>query len=187
MPLRRRTIDRLKLRAGDTVLDVACGTGLSFDLLHDAVGDSGHIIGVELSPEMIELARRRVAEAGWKNVTLIESDMASVVLSHQLDAILFNFTHDVLRSKPALANIFASARGGARVALAGMKYPPRWMAPVNYVVRAQARPYMTTFEGLAAPWDLATDYLQSFERESALFGTAYIGWGRVSMLDHFKS
>lgn len=183
MPMRRRTIERLDLRPGDTVLDVACGTGLSFELLLDGVGDSGHIIGVELSPEMLAGAAAKVQAAGWRNVTLIESDMASVSLPRRLDAILFNFTHDVLRSPVALANIFAAARSGARVAFAGMKYAPWWMAPVNLIVRAQARPYMTTFDGLDAPWNLAEGFLERFHRESALFGTAYIGWGRVADKD----
>lgn len=180
MPMRRRTIAQLDLEPGDTVLDVACGTGLSFELLHRAVGPSGHVIGVELSPDMMRLAREKVARAGWNNVSLIESDMAQVELPRPVDAILFNFTHDVLRSRSALDRIFSAAKPGARVALAGMKYAPWWLAPINLIVRIQARPYMTTFEGLQAPWDRAVAYLDSFERENALFGTAYIGWGRVS-------
>ena len=60
-----------------------------------------------------------------------------------------------------------------------MKYGPWWMAPVNLIVRAKARPYMTTFEGLDKPWSLALPYLLEFEWSSELFGIAYIGWGRV--------
>jgi hypothetical protein len=48
---------------------------------------------------------------------------------------------------------------------------------VNLVVRAQARPYMTTLEGLNRPWNLLEGYLAPFARESVLFGTGYIGWG----------
>ena len=185
MSLRRRTIARLDLRPGDTVLDVACGTGLSFAWLRQAVGPAGRIVGVDLSPDMIRLAHAKVRQAGWNNVLVLEANMHRTELPQALDAILFNFTHDVLRSRDALEHIFTAARPGARVAMAGMKYAPWWMAPVNLIVRAQARPYMTSFEGLAAPWDLATDYLEAFQRESALFGTAYIGWGRVQKtFDH---
>jgi arsenite methyltransferase len=179
MAMRQYTIDKLALRPGDCVLDVACGTGLSFGLIESAIGAQGHLIGVELSPDMITLARNKVEQAGWENVTLIESDMQSVELPRRLDAILFNFTHDVLRSRTALDTIFAAARPGARVALAGMKLAPWWLAPLNIIVRAQARPYMSSFEGLGAPWDMASGYLQSFKWENALFTTAYIGWGRV--------
>jgi demethylmenaquinone methyltransferase/2-methoxy-6-polyprenyl-1,4-benzoquinol methylase len=179
MALRRRTVARLALQPGQTVLDVACGTGLSLPLLHAGVGAAGRVVGVELSPEMLALARARSAREGWRNVTLIESAMETVEIPGPVDAILFNFTHDVLRSAPALERIFAAARPGARVAVAGMKLAPWWMAPVNVLVRAQARPYMTTFEGLARPWDLLERHLAGFERESVLFGTGYIGWGKA--------
>jgi hypothetical protein len=47
------------------------------------------------------------------------------------------------------------------------------------IVRAKARPYMTTFDGLAEPWDLALPYLVGFEWYPVLYGTGYIGWGRA--------
>jgi demethylmenaquinone methyltransferase/2-methoxy-6-polyprenyl-1,4-benzoquinol methylase len=126
---------------------------------------------------MTELARQRVAEAGWRNVSVLESAIESAEIPGSLDAVLFHFTHDVLRSPAALERIFSAARPSARVAFAGMKYAPWWMAPVNLVVRAKARPYMTTLEGLAAPWDLALPYLEGFQWYPVMFGTGYIGWG----------
>ena len=177
MPLRRRTVARLALRPGDTVLDVACGTGLSFGLLQAGVGAAGRIIGVELSPDMLALARARCESEHWHNVALIEAPMENAAIPCRVDAILFNFTHDVLRSTAALKRIFAAARPGARVAVAGMKLAPWWLAPLNPVVRAKARPYMTTFEGLGRPWDLLEKYLERFEWEPVMFGTGYIGWG----------
>lgn len=179
MPIRERTIEKLELKPGDRVLDVACGTGLSLELLRMAVGDQGEIVGVEVSPDMLELARVRVASAGWSNVTLLESAIEDAVLEPAFDAVLFHFTHDVLRSPAALQRIFAAVGGKARVAFAGMKYAPWWMAPANLIVRAKARPYMTTLDGLATPWDLALSHLAQFEMQSVLFGTGYIGWGET--------
>jgi demethylmenaquinone methyltransferase/2-methoxy-6-polyprenyl-1,4-benzoquinol methylase len=179
MRLRVRTIEKLRLCPGDRVLDVASGTGLSFPLLREAVGAGGEIVGIDVSPEMTRLARQRVTGAGWRNVTLLESSIESADIPGPLDAVLLNFTHDVMRSPAALERIFAAAAPGARVAIAGMKYLPWWLAPANIVVRAKARPYMTTFEGLEKPWDLALSYLAEFEWTPVLFGTGYIGWGRV--------
>ena len=179
MWIRHSTVDRLCLRRGDHVLDVACGTGLSLAALRHAVGAEGKVVGVELSPDMLSLARRRVASAGWNNVILLESQIEQAEIPASLDAVLFHFTHDVLRSPAALERIFAATRVDTRVAFAGMKYAPWWMAPVNLVVRAKARPYMTTLDGLAAPWNLAAPYLSAFDWQSVLFGTGYIGWGRV--------
>ncbi|MCU0935746.1 MAG: methyltransferase domain-containing protein [Gammaproteobacteria bacterium] len=177
MAVRRRTVARLTLRPGDTVLDVACGTGLSLPLLQEGVGAGGRLIGVELSPDMLALARERCHREGWPNVTLIESAMEAAEVPGPLDAVLLHFTHDVLRSPAALERIFAAARPGARVAVAGMKLAPWWLAPLNLVVLAQARPYMTTFEGLGRPWSLLEGYLDSFQWEPVLFGTGYVGWG----------
>src|SRR5208337_2163115 len=70
-PVRQRAIDLLRLKIGDRVIDVGCGTGLSFSALEGLVGPDGSIVGIEQSPEMLERARARAAENNWKNVTLI--------------------------------------------------------------------------------------------------------------------
>ena len=179
MPLRLRTIEKLALKPGDIVLDVACGTGLSLPRLSELVGPTGQVIGVELSPDMYALARWRCEQEQLANVQLVEASMDRADIERPLNAILFNYTHDVLRSATALARIFAAARPGARVAVAGMKLPPRWLAPLNPIVRARARPYMTTFEGLDRPWSLLASFLESFCWEHTIFFTNYIGWGVV--------
>jgi demethylmenaquinone methyltransferase/2-methoxy-6-polyprenyl-1,4-benzoquinol methylase len=61
----------MALVAGQTVLDLGCGTGLSFPWLRAAVGVSGHIIGVDASQAMLDRAARRARRHGWSNVTLI--------------------------------------------------------------------------------------------------------------------
>lgn len=177
MRLRTRTIARLELQPGQTVLDVGAGTGLSFALLRDGVGPAGRVVGVELSPEMGALARRRIEREGWRNVVLEQAAIEEAELPETIDAVLFNYTHDVLRSPAALAHIFARVRPGARVAVAGMRYVSWWLAPVNLYVLFAAHPYMTTFEGLGRPWSHLEAYLDGFATEPTLFGTGYIGWG----------
>jgi ubiquinone/menaquinone biosynthesis C-methylase UbiE len=159
------------------VLDVACGTGLSFQLLEEAIGPSGRLISIEQSPEMLALAERRVAAHGWENVTLIGASAEAANIPMSLDAILFHYTHDVLRSRPSLENIFSKAKPGARVAVAGAKYCSWWLAPVNLVMMIRARNYLTTFEGLRRPWSLLEQYVGNLTIVSTLFGTGYIGVG----------
>jgi arsenite methyltransferase len=177
MALRRRTIDRLALWSGDTVLDVGCGTGLSFPLLLDAVGDSGLVIGVESSPEMLALARERTAAADWPNAILIESRIEDVVLPRIVDAVLFNYTHDVLRSPAALGNVFRQAKSGAPIAAAGIKHPPRWLDPLRLYRRFKSRACYNSSEGLDAPWDLLAALVPDLQVELTLFGTGFIAWG----------
>ena len=179
-PLRRRTIEKLALRAGDIVLDVGCGTGLSFELLEQAIGPRGKLIGIEQSPEMMAIARARVTERGWANVTLIEAPAESAALPAPISALLFNFVHDVLQSPPAMSRIFAAAAPGARVACQGMKLFPWWAAPVNLWVLAKARPYMTTFRNLSHPWTAFAPYVSKLERETTMLGMGYVVWGNAN-------
>lgn len=176
-PVRRRGIDRLALGPGDVVLDVACGTGKSFALIEHAIGPRGRIVAADQSPEMLAIAHERVRAHGWRNVTLIEASMETARIPAHVDAITFNYTHDVLRSRQALDNIFAAARPGARVACAGMKYFPWWLAPLNLIVVAKAWPYMTTLDGLAAPWRALEPYLVRCAVEPMYCGMAYVASG----------
>ncbi|MHB0870184.1 MAG: methyltransferase domain-containing protein, partial [Chloroflexota bacterium] len=66
------------LQGGDRVLDVACGTGLGFQLLRELVGDDGHVTGVDLTPAMLDIARQRIARHGWGNVEVREADAADL-------------------------------------------------------------------------------------------------------------
>jgi arsenite methyltransferase len=178
MRLRLRTIDRLALQTGDVVLDAGCGTGLSFSPVLQAIGRQGALYGVELSPHMLQLARERIAAAGWHNVTLIEGTMESAQLPGEVDAVLFNYTHDLMRSPAALANVFRQARPGARVAAAGIKHPPRWLDPLRLYRRFKSRACFGNPEGLDAPWDLLVRYVPQLQVTPTLLGSGYIAWGR---------
>jgi len=72
-PVRQKAVELLDLKAGDRVLDVGCGPGGSFPYLVNAVGESGEVVAVEISPEISVNARRRITKNGWKNVHLIEA------------------------------------------------------------------------------------------------------------------
>ena len=56
------------LRDGETVVDLGCGGGLDVFLAARRVGPGGKAIGIDMTPEMIELARRNAAKAGVTNV-----------------------------------------------------------------------------------------------------------------------
>lgn len=183
MPRRLRCIGKLALQPGDVVLDAGCGTGLSFAPLRERVGDSGRVVGVELSPDMARIARERVRQAGWDNVEVVVADLTRVPLAPPLldcppfDALLFHYTHDLLQSESALANVFARARPGARVAAAGLKKTHPLLFPLNWSVLLRGWRYRTTEAGLREPWRYLKRWVPDFRWERHLLDTAYIGWG----------
>jgi demethylmenaquinone methyltransferase/2-methoxy-6-polyprenyl-1,4-benzoquinol methylase len=85
---RERAVQRLRLEPGDCVVELGCGTGLSFPLIMEAIGPEGRLIGVDLSPGMLEHARQKVARAGWTNVELVQANMAAYEFPEDVNAVL---------------------------------------------------------------------------------------------------
>ena len=181
--IRVATVRNLQLRPGQQVIDVGCGTGLSFALLREEVGDAGFVTGIEQSPEMAALARERIRAAGWRNVQVIEAAVEEAALKADFDAALFNYTHDILRSPDAVANVMRHLRPDARVGACGMKYPTRWLWPLRWIARRQNAPYNGNFEALDSPWDTLLPHIPDLRLRWTLFGTGYIGHGIVARKD----
>lgn len=179
-PLRRVAVQALALAPGETVFDVACGTGLSLPLLRRAVGPHGRVVGIEQSPEMLALARRRVAQHRWRNVELIGAPVEAATLAVQADAALFHFTHDVLQRADAVAHTMAHLKPGARVVATGLRWAPRWALAVNVAVYVAARRSVTTLRGLSRPWQLLEPYLATIEVQHHWLGAVYLAVGRTN-------
>jgi len=177
--IRERTIAALDLQPGQCVLDVACGTGLSLALLRERVGDSGQVFGFDHSAEMLAQAQARVIAAGWRNVTLIQAAAQEIALPQPVDALLFHYTHDILRSLTALERILACAKPGARVAIAGVKYFPRWLALLNLWVYFKNYGYNGAPGELRSPWDRIAPRLADWQFTPTQFGMGYIASGRL--------
>ena len=176
-PIRSAAVALLGLRPGDTVLDVGCGTGLSFELLHHRIGKGGRIIGIEQSPEMMAKAKARVEENHWHGVDLICAPAASARVPDRADAALFHFTHDILREDASLANVCAHLKPGARVVATGLQWAAPWMWPTNGFVMLAALYSVTSFEGLGHPWDRLAARLRDVQVQSTLMGGIYIADG----------
>ncbi len=177
--VRRQAVDLVALKPGDVVIDVACGTGLSFPLIEEHIGPEGRLVGVDLSAEMLAKAREKVTAAGWQNVSLIEAAADEADIPVQADAVFFHFTHDVMRSPAALENVFRHAKPGARVVSAGGKRAPWWSLPANLAMWRISRRYITTFEGWDRPWSHLERFVPDLRVMPVLFGAGYIAWGRT--------
>ncbi|MDP3823816.1 MAG: class I SAM-dependent methyltransferase [Burkholderiales bacterium] len=176
-PVRQRAVERLALNTGDVVFDVGCGTGLSLPLLQPLIGAKGRIVGIEQSPEMMQLARERVARHGWNNVELIEAPVEAARVKAHADAALFHFTHDILREPLAIDNVLRHLRPGARVVASGLQWAPFWAWPVNLFVLGAARYSVTSLAGLGSPWSLLAKHLSNLQVEKVMAGGVFIAGG----------
>jgi demethylmenaquinone methyltransferase/2-methoxy-6-polyprenyl-1,4-benzoquinol methylase len=178
-PIRERAVAALGLRPGMRVLDVGCGTGLSLPLLRQAVADEGRVWGVEHSPEMAARALQRVAAHRWDNVAVVQGAAQRLVLPEPVDAMLFHYTHDVVRSRAAVRHLLSLARPGATVAVAGMKYFEGWLSVLNPWVYLKNAAYNGRGGELRTPWDIVAAGLEGLRVEATQFGMGYLVTGRL--------
>jgi SAM-dependent methyltransferase len=177
--IRERAIDALQLREGDCVLDAGCGTGWCIPRLLERVGRSGRVIAFDPSPDMLRIAETRFPAQAAPNVTLIEATAETVKLPAAVDAILFSYTHDLIRSRAALENLFAQARAGARIASTSTKLYAPWLFPANWYLKLSHRKYITNFQDFDAPWSLLATYLDDFHVSTGPWTQHYVATGRV--------
>jgi ubiquinone/menaquinone biosynthesis C-methylase UbiE len=172
--IRKQAIAALKLRAGETVLDAGCGTGWCLPSLAAGIGSGGHVIGFEPSPDMLGIARQRVRDLGLSQVELQHACGATVALSHPPDAILFSYTHDLIRSRTSLQNIFRQARTGTRIVACSTKLFPKWFAPGNWYLRHTHRLTITDFDSFDRPWTLLAELCARHRVRVTMPGSRYL-------------
>jgi len=128
---------------------------------------------------MLKLACARVAQADWRNVTLFETAAQDLRLPEPVDALLFHYAHDILRSQVALDALLAQARPGAVVAVAGIKYFSGVLRPLNPWVYWKNSGYNGHPGELRSPWDRLAPRLQGWSMTETQWGMGYIGVGHV--------
>src|SRR4030095_592790 len=88
----RRTIELASLPSGSRVLDVFCGAGASALPAAEAVGPTGHVIGVDLAKELLALARTKAIQRRLANIEFEIGDMLSLRFPPEtLDAVVCVF------------------------------------------------------------------------------------------------
>ena len=176
---REAVVEALPVRRGQVVLDVGCGTGLCHSSLLDKVGPQGSVVGIEESPEMAAVARERIEQEGWSNVTVVQSSAEDAQIALVADAALFCAVHDILQSQQALRNVLSKLRPGARVAAGGGKWAAPWMVAVNVPVTMLHAPYVRSFEGFQRPWNHLEQLLEDVHVRELALGSGYILTGQA--------
>jgi SAM-dependent methyltransferase len=108
-----------ELRHGEVVLDLGSGGGIDVLLSARRVGSEGYVYGLDLTPEMVELARRNAQEAGVSNVEILEGRMEDIPLPDEaVDVVISNCVVNLSPDKPAVfAEIHRVLRPGGRLGI----------------------------------------------------------------------
>jgi arsenite methyltransferase len=95
-----------ELNAGETVLDLGSGGGIDVLLSARRVGVAGKAYGLDMTDEMLELARRNAADAGATNVEFLRGHIEDIPLpADSVDVVISNCVINLSTDKPA---VFAS-------------------------------------------------------------------------------
>ena len=139
-PARVDAVQALRLGPGQDVLDVGCGTGLSFGLLRAVVGSDGSVTAVDRSASMLATAQRRAVRIGGRS-QLVRADAAALVdtlgESPRFDGALAAYSLSLMPDWPhAWRAMRMLVRPGGRIAVVDLDVPSDAGLPVRALARA---------------------------------------------------
>jgi ubiquinone/menaquinone biosynthesis C-methylase UbiE len=178
---RKIGVEALNLKKGDTVVVVGCGTGLNFDLLRKEVGTNGTIIGIDLTPEMLEKADKRIRRNGWKNVKLVQSDAAEYSFPEHIDGIISTFAITLVPEYDRVIQKGAAALSpDARFVIVDFKKPGRWPMWLIKLFVILTRPFGVSLDiADRHPWESVARYMTMVEFRELYFGALYLCVGET--------
>jgi ubiquinone/menaquinone biosynthesis C-methylase UbiE len=180
---RLRAVQALGLGAGDTVIDIACGTGLNFPLIEEVIGPSGRIVGVDLTDAMLGRAQDRIGANGWSNISLVQADAVNFDFPAEVGAILSTYAlSQVPECAEVIAHGAAALTGGGRWVVLDLKVPditPGWLAQLGTGI---VRPFAAIDEWIMRrPWEAIRaamkEELADLSWTELFFGTAFLAAG----------
>lgn len=134
---RRRAVDRLDLAAGETVVEMGCGTGANLPVLREQVGPDGRVVGLDITRELLVRARERVGREGWANVSVLQADATQPPITASVDAVLGTFVVGMFPDPADVVAQWCDLCPGGRVALLNFQRSQRLLArPLNLAFEA---------------------------------------------------
>lgn len=118
--IRRDALEAVGLSEGETLLDIGCGTGTLALQACDIVREAGRVVGVDASPEMIAVARKKVARQGRTVDLRVAAAEALPFTDAEFDCVVSTFVFHHLPNelrRDVLREVYRVLRPGGRVAI----------------------------------------------------------------------
>lgn len=184
---RKRAVQMLQLKPGDTVVEIGCGTGLNFPLLQKAVGKQGKIIGVDATDAMLNKAKEKVEKKGWENVDLVPGNALDYQFPAGVNGIISTFALSLMPDfeKIILNGINALAPRGRWVVME-LKVPSNCLSNLLPVFIPIVKAFGVTRELIEQrPWEIIWNtFKQNLQKVNIMnlyLGTTFILWGEAEV------
>lgn len=140
-PVAEAVVEAADPRNGQAVLDVGCGAGATTFTAAWRTGPEGRAVGVDISPALVELARRRAGEDGLEGVEFLLADAQVHPFAPDFDAMVSRFGVMFFPDPvAAFANLRRALKPGGRLAFACWRSPQD--NPLSLVPLAAAAPFL---------------------------------------------
>lgn len=130
------------LQKGETVVDLGSGAGIDVFLSANSVGGAGRVIGIDMTGEMLEKARKNARDSGYSNVEFRKGDIEAriPVDDNSVDAVISNCVINLTTNKiDAFKEIHRILKGGGRMVISDLVAdrkadsidPERWSSCID--------------------------------------------------------
>jgi ubiquinone/menaquinone biosynthesis C-methylase UbiE len=176
--MRQKLVEHVRLQPGDRVLDIGCGAGSNFPYIMEKIGETGELVGVDYSQEMLDEAQKLIDANGWKNVFLVQEDAAQLHMGETYDVVLSALAMVVIPGwEAAMQRAFEHVRPGGMFGIADLCESQRWyMAPVNTLMDVMDATLI--IDTTRKPWEMMEPWVEDYRREDLMLGYMYVASGR---------
>ena len=176
---RKMAVSALRLKPGDTAIEIGCGTGLNFKYVLQVIGSVGQLVCVDLTDAMLEQAKSRIDKNGYKNIQLIQSDAANYAFPSNINGVFSTFALTLVPEYEAVIERASHALSdGGTFVLLDFKKPERWPLWVVKLGVAITRPFGVSLDlAERKPWEVMKKFFSNVTVTEYYGGFVYIAVG----------
>lgn len=147
---KENALNESSLKQGDKVIVFCCGTGLDFSHIQKKIGETGKIVGLDFSADMLKIAQKRIKKKGWKNIELLEVDVTKTgdSIGNDFDGGVCTLGMSIIPEYiKAYENLLGAVKSGGEVIIGDAQYASGWKSFFNPIIILMGKRYGATKEG----------------------------------------